>query len=403
MLVSALSANAIDFTVGGIKYSEFRPGKSVYCEGLSTTASNNSTFTTVTIPGWITYNGVSYNVEGIDATAFYQERYIQTLVVNYGVQKISYGAFMDCTSLKSVKLPSSITSVGSKAFNNNAIQNLYLCWLTMPSVASDAFDAAGMVNWKVWAPTYPAMNAIKNLTALKTQYPTFAVNATSACDATIGGLPFIVTKAATSSTLGEMALVGPNDYQGALTLSNTATASLDDYHLTGQRYYGKSIADSAFVDNTKMTSVTIPSSYTTVGEGAFRGATVLATANVAAKLVKKYAFMFCQALTTFNLNEGVEVLDTYALYNTRNLTTFYISKTVKSLGEFNYNLSYLQQLVRFTVADDNAYYSTDNDGALYNKAKTIFYRCPPKATQVYIANTVKKIETRRMLTIKGLR
>ena len=72
VLVSALSANAIDFTVSNIKYSEYRQGKSVYCVGLSSEASNNSNFTTVNIPGWVSYNGVTYNVEGIDVTAFYQ-------------------------------------------------------------------------------------------------------------------------------------------------------------------------------------------------------------------------------------------------------------------------------------------------------------------------------------------
>ena len=71
-LVAVLTAQSIDFTVNNIKYSEYRTGKSVYCEGLASNASNNSTFTSVTIPGWVTYNGVTYNVEGIDATAFYQ-------------------------------------------------------------------------------------------------------------------------------------------------------------------------------------------------------------------------------------------------------------------------------------------------------------------------------------------
>lgn len=87
-----IGAKAVDFSVGNLKYSEFRVGKSVYCLGLTSSASGNSSVTTITIPGWVTYNGVTYNVEGIDATAFYQEYYLKTVVVEWGVKQIDYGA-----------------------------------------------------------------------------------------------------------------------------------------------------------------------------------------------------------------------------------------------------------------------------------------------------------------------
>ena len=399
VLVSALSANAIDFTISNIKYSEYRQGKSVYCIGLDSEASNNSNFTSVNIPGWVSYNGVTYNVEGIDVTAFYQERYIQYLKVQYGVKKIMASAFKDCTSLKSVTLSSSITDIGSGAFKNCALNYLNLAWLTMPNVASDAFEDAGNIGWKVYAPTYPAMNLIKGLTALKNEYPSYVVSATLACDVTMNSLPYIVTKAATSSSRGEMALVGPISYSGDLTLGGVI--ELGDYGLTNQSYYGSTIADSAFVGNTGITSVTIPSSYKTVGYGAFRGATKLATVNVSAKLIKNMAFNSCSALTTLNLNEGVDELEPYALYLDRNITTFNISKTVRNVGDSNYNLLYLEKLQKFTVDSDNPYYSTDSYGALYNKAKTVYYRCPPNRTNAGIANTVTELRYGAFSNFKG--
>ena len=298
-------------------------------------------------------------------------------------------AFKDCTSLKSVTLSSSITDIGSGAFKNCALNYLNLAWLTMPNVASDAFEDAGNIGWKVYAPTYPAMNLMKDLAALKNEYPSYTVSATLACDVTMNSLPYIVTKAATSSSRGEMALVGPITCSGDLTLGGVI--ALGDYGLTNQYYYGSTIADSAFVGNTGITSVSIPSSYKEVGYGAFRGATKLATVNVSAKLIKNMAFCSCKGLTTLNLNEGVEELEPYALYVNRNITTFYISKTVRNVGDYNYNLFYLEKLPKFTVDSDNSYYSTDSYGALYNKAKTVYYRCPPACTNPSIASTVTEL------------
>ena len=399
-LTTTLWAAAVDFDYQNVHYSEYRTGKSVYVTGLASSASKNPNVTVITIPGWVTYGGVTYNVEGIDVTAFYQEYYLQNIVIEWGVQKIMASAFSSCTGLKSISIPSSVTSIGSKAFDNTYIDDLYLSWLTPPTIASDAFNGAGQAAWRVWLPTFPAMNATKRLAAFNSNniFPTWGVNATIAHDIIIDGLPHIITKASTSSSDGEATLVGPYSYYGALTVSATATGVAGDYALTRHRYVGTAVVDSAFTGNTTLTSVTLPASYKTIGAYAFSGAKALVTANVAAQNIRPYAFQNCTSLTTFTMG-GETTFGSYCFRNCPALTTVNVSSSVTG---FNVDaFQYDNNLTQFVVNANNANFSSDSQGLLYNKAKNTLISCPPKASLSSLPGTLRYIYGQAFHYFKG--
>lgn len=71
----------------------------------------------INIPGVIPIGGSNYSVKTIGAGAF-QNCYIDTLVVNDGVEAIDKNAFNNCWRLKSVELPTSLNVIGSNSFRN---------------------------------------------------------------------------------------------------------------------------------------------------------------------------------------------------------------------------------------------------------------------------------------------
>ncbi|MBP5498554.1 MAG: hypothetical protein J6X81_04205, partial [Muribaculaceae bacterium] len=75
ILVASLTATASDFEVGNLRYSYTNVSHTRVCvDGLSTAGKSA---TTLNIPGYVTYNGTTYQVDRIDATAFYEEYNLQ--------------------------------------------------------------------------------------------------------------------------------------------------------------------------------------------------------------------------------------------------------------------------------------------------------------------------------------
>ena len=107
-----------------------------------------------------------------------------------------------------------------------------------------------------------------------------------------------------------------------------------------------SIDDSAFVRNTRMTSVTIPDSIVYIGDHAFEG---------------------CSALTSVTLPESVGRIGSWVFQDCSSLTNVTLSKSVISIGYeafFNCN-----SLTNIEVDENNPAY-TSMDGNLYTKDAT---------------------------------
>lgn len=372
----ALSASAISFEVGDISYSEYRSGKSVVVNGLSAAGKNASN---IFIPGWVNYNGITYNVEIIDVTAFYEEYSIKSVSIEYGVKQIMYAAFKSCANLATVSIPSSVTSIGKEAFANTNINDIYFKCLDMPTIADDAFAGAGMAGWRVWSPTQPASNKAKAVTALANVNPTYEVDANQCCDVKSDGLCYITTKASTTTSDGELTLVGPVNYSGNLT-ANWISLSRSDAGVTGHRYSPVAIADEAFNKSSTITGVTIPSHYKTIGNNAFSKCSKITYATIGAKTIGKYAFYACDMLQTVTLNEGVTEIGLNAFDYLTALTTMSIPSTLETNNsDFYHNI----KMQKYTGNTDRSktFFVSDN-GLLYKKVdgRISLLHCPPYAS-----------------------
>ena len=68
------------------------------------------------IPSQITYKGISYNVTSIGDSAFWQCSSMTSIKLPSSVTSIGDSAFWQCSGLISVEIPSSVTSIGARAF-----------------------------------------------------------------------------------------------------------------------------------------------------------------------------------------------------------------------------------------------------------------------------------------------
>jgi len=176
----------------------------------------------------------------------------------------------------------------------------------------------------------------------------------------------------------------------------------------------KTIPDEAFSECTGLTSVTIPNSVTSIGNGTFRFCTSLTSVTIGNKVttignrafercssltsitipnsvtkIGEAAFEYCESLTSITIGNKVTTIG-YRAFTVCDITSITIPNSVTSIG--NYAFDICRSLTAINVDSGNSAYSSQ-DGILFNKDKTELIRYPPGKTGEYtIPNSVTKIE-----------
>ncbi|MBO5868675.1 MAG: leucine-rich repeat protein, partial [Oscillospiraceae bacterium] len=171
------------------------------------------------------------------------------------------------------------------------------------------------------------------------------------------------------------------------------------------------ISDSAFVGFTALTYVSLPDSLLTMGDGVFSIASSLETIQLPPNMKHIADSTFSTSgLKSITIPEGVESIGDSAFANCTSLTEIILPQTLKHLERNVFGWSTGLKTIeipasvttiaaevfqgtgtKVTVAEDNPYFSSDADGLLYNKDKTVLLHCPVKATEYTIPSTVKEI------------
>ncbi|MBR4308391.1 MAG: leucine-rich repeat domain-containing protein [Oscillospiraceae bacterium] len=142
---------------------------------------------------------------------------------------------------------------------------------------------------------------------------------------------------------------------------------------------------------------------TTIGEFAFFGCTALSAVSFPAGLttIERYAFNRCTALTVAELPDSVTSIGAGAFLFCSDLKNVSIPAGVKELG--NSAFGACSSLKEIVVSEENAHYSTDAQGILFNRDKTILLQCPAGKTGHYsIPETVTSICDNAFYYCEGL-
>lgn len=201
-----------------------------------------------------TYKGLP--VTGIENKAF-SGCSVKSVTIPSSITSIGTEVFSSCTSLTSVTIPSSITSIGMNAFSSC----IKLASVTIPSSVTTIGNAAFSACYSLTSVVVPSsvtsvgINAFYKCTSL--------TSATIDSTANIGGGMFYGCTSLTSITIAS-STIGDSSFYGCSSLTSIVIPS----SVT-------SIGSYAFYKCTSLTSIVIPSSVTTIGGSAFRSCTKL--------------------------------------------------------------------------------------------------------------------------------
>ena len=113
-----------------------------------------------------------------------------------------------------------------------------------------------------------------------------------------------------------------------------------------------SIAERAFYNCSRLTSVTIPNSVTSIGGEAFYNCSSLTSVTIGNGVtnIGSHAFYNCSSLTSVTIPNSVTSINDYTFYNCSSLTSVTIPESVTSIGSYAFaNCSSLTQLILFPL------------------------------------------------------
>ena len=267
-----------------------------------------------------------------DCDSTVTEAIIPSSINGVEVTRIRYSAFKYCKRLKSVTIPSSVTSIGSYAFSECTSLTSVIIPGSVTSIGTAAFS-----------------------------------DCTSLTSVTI---PNSVTS------------IGGSAFYGCTNLTSVTIP-------TGVT----SIGNSAFYKCTSLKSVTIPNSVTSIEDLTFRECESLTSVTIPSSVtsIGERAFYSCSRLTSVTIPDGVTSIGEQAFSFCKSLTSVAIPASVTSIGACAFNGCL--RLTSINVADDNADYSS-KDGVLFNKEMTTLMQYPARKTdtQYAIPNSVTSID-----------
>ena len=378
-LMLPATASAYDFEVDGIYYYFTGDNQvGVTFQGYDDELDEpiHSYIGNVTIPETVTYEGITYSVTIIDDVAFYDCSGLTSVTIPNSVTSIGDGAFSGCSGLTSVTIGNSVTSIGDGAFSGCS----GLTSVTIPnsviSIGNDAFSyCSGLTSV-----TIP--NSVTSI-----DYDTF-YGCESMASVTIGSSVGYIDD---SAFLGCYALdtinfnaincadffwPGEGDEGAPFDNLNISTINIGDGVQRIPAYFTMgfsgltsvtipnsvtSIGDGAFSGCSGLTSVTIGNSVTSIGDGAFSGCSGLTSVTIPNSVISigNDAFSYCSGLTSVTIPNSVTYIGEYAFVGCSGLTSLTIPNSVTEIGYAAF--SDCSGLTRIIVESGNSKYDSRNN------------------------------------------
>lgn len=295
--------------------------------------------------------------------AFYGCLDLETVVLptdnDAKITTIGQYAFAGCPSLKSATLPSTVTSIGRYAFaNDTALTQATILSTTMPTTPSTYSVSPTEVSTSTMPTTtiFDGCTSLQNIYVLNNLVSTFKTN-WSNVSLKISGIATTIGTSGLTYTLNsstQTAII--TGYTG----TETSVVINDIFVENGVLYNTTAIAANAF-KNKSITTITLPSTLTTIGASAFEGCTSLGAvvASDAVTSIGERAFYGCTSLTTFSTSSNY----------TSSLIT--IPASLKTLGEGAF--AYCSSISNISVASGNTNFYWGNNYLVDTTTKTLLF------------------------------
>ena len=338
------------------------------------------------------------NLTTIGSSAFWRCDSLTSVVIGDSVTSIGSYAFQYCDSLTSVVIPDSVTSIGSYAFEDCSSLISVVIGDSVTSIGDRAFYDCDSLQFNVY-------DNVKYLASKANDY--FAViegvnsnlsSITIHNDAkVIAGWAFYYYSRLTSVVIGDsVTSIGSSAFGGCSSLTEItlpfvgATKDGKSNPHFGYIFGASSSSWNSSYIPTTLKKVTITGG--SIGSSAFNDCRSLTNVVIGDSVttIGDWAFNYCRSLTSVVIPDSVTVIGEHAFYNCDSLTSVVIPDSVTSIGNKAFNGC--SSLVSITVDENNVNYK-DIEGNLYSKDGTtlIQYTIGKTDTSFIIPNSVTSI------------
>ena len=386
-----------------IKVDSYASDGFIIREGTKTIAGrafqNCDYIKTITIPDGVLYVGgyafydcnklntvvIPDTVVDLQGDAFYYCNSLKNVTLSNSLKQIRKNTFYHCDSLENIDIPDSIEYIGKYAFNSCYYLKTVSWSTSLKTIYDSAFYCCerlesivlpeGLKEIKTYA--FGDCESLKEI-SIPITVECIESNILCYCNSlTTLEIPFIGYQKNLPNNWRY--LFGSNNYSGLknVKITNAETISSD-----------------LFKNRTALEKVTLGDGVENIDSRAFSGCRSLSELVLGngIKTIGSYAFENCSSLTSVVIPDSVEYIQDAAFYNCTSL------KTVDLGNGTNMSMSYdifsgCNNIERFTVGGNNANYSSDEKGVLYNKNKTglIKYPSASSMTEYTIASTTAYI------------
>lgn len=289
---------------------------------------------------------------------------LQSVTLPASLTTIGASAFLGCTSLTSVTIPANVTSIGNNAFNCGSTLDVSVNWMVPIDIPSgtDPFPnrreegyvlhvpfgvVSPYANHAYWSTfnsvqvpaTYTASNGIvygwvdgtDNLTVIGCEGWTSQQNVTIADHFQFGEFKYTVTEIRDEAFMD-------CEFLDAIEIPSSITKIGHDAFLSSELrsvtfHEGLEIIDINAFNNTKLTTVNIPSTVTDIGTGTFNNCSYLESAVIRGQITyfANQIFQNCINLVDVTLPSTLQIIDQSVFSGCKKLESIVLPASLTSM------------------------------------------------------------------------